>query len=334
MTRSLFVAPLVGLVVVFASGCGSATKDSSSSSGGTRTLNVTQTVSKKANDVQPASIEAQAQRYYLTHAGKYTTAASRDVRHILVNSKALADKLEQQLKSGSDFAELAKEYSKDPGSASLGGKLTVSKGQTVAGFDKVAFSLKTGQISPPVHTQYGWHLIQALSPVRPGRRTPFSAVRTQIIASLQRLATDCRQFKGYQLDTVPAKCLTSAQRAKVRVARQKAEAFIKAHEAKANAWHRGYYQQDSNVFWRWRNLGYCRDDPAEFCWTVEVITRNGCPSYVAVNANEYDKGAVVNQLLDNQDYGIPPTTPRIFYLGPPDYPQEAMTINVVSVDCQ
>jgi parvulin-like peptidyl-prolyl isomerase len=79
--------------------------------------------------------------YYAQHKSDYSQAASRDVRHILVNNKKLADQLESQLKGGADFAKLAKKYSKDPGSAANGGKLTVSKGQTVAPFDKVAFTL-------------------------------------------------------------------------------------------------------------------------------------------------------------------------------------------------
>jgi parvulin-like peptidyl-prolyl isomerase len=127
---------------------------------------------------------AQVQAYYNTHRSSYTQAASRDVRHILVNSKSLADQLETQLKGGADFAKLAKKYSKDPSSAKLGGKLTITKGETVPPFDKEAFALKTGATSPPVHTQYGWHIIQALSDVKPAKTTPLASVRQSIESTL------------------------------------------------------------------------------------------------------------------------------------------------------
>ena len=110
--------------------------------------------------------DADIQEYYNTHKTQYVQPESRDVRHILVPKKALADSLYAQLKSGANFAQLAKRYSKDPGSAANGGKLTVSKGQTVPEFDKTAFSLKKGELSQPVKTQYGYHIIQALSAVK------------------------------------------------------------------------------------------------------------------------------------------------------------------------
>jgi parvulin-like peptidyl-prolyl isomerase len=122
--------------------------------------------------------------YYAAHKSTYSTAASRTVRHILVNNKALADQLETQLKNGASFAVLAKKYSKDPGSASKRGKLTVTKGQTVPQFDKAAFSLKTGQTSAPVHSQYGWHIIQALTPISAAKVTPLKSVENSIRAQL------------------------------------------------------------------------------------------------------------------------------------------------------
>ena len=118
--------------------------------------------------------------YYDSHKAQYQQPESRDVRHILVQKKALADQLDAQVKHGANFAALAKKYSKDPGSASNGGKLTVTKGQTVPAFDRVAFSLKKGQISPPVKTQYGYHIIQALSAVKPPQKTPLSKVKSSI----------------------------------------------------------------------------------------------------------------------------------------------------------
>jgi len=142
-----------------------------------------QILSEKIYNKITASVkisDANVKSYYLSHKSTYFTAASRDVRHILVNNKTLADQIETQLKSGGDFAKLAKKYSKDPGSASKGGKLTITKGQTVAPFDKEAFALKTGDTSAPVHTQYGWHIIQALSAIRPAKQTPLASVKDSI----------------------------------------------------------------------------------------------------------------------------------------------------------
>ncbi len=124
--------------------------------------------------------DADVKKYYDEHKSTYAQKASRDVRHILVNTKKLADDVESQLKAGGDFAKLAKKYSKDPGSAAQGGKLTVSRGQTVPPFDKAAFSLKTNEISAPVHTTYGWHIIQPLSAVKPAKQTPLKDVKEQI----------------------------------------------------------------------------------------------------------------------------------------------------------
>jgi parvulin-like peptidyl-prolyl isomerase len=130
--------------------------------------------------------DSDIKQYYNTHKTQYVQPETREVRHILVTKKALADSLYQQLKGGGNFAKLAKQYSKDPGSAANGGKLTVSKGQTVPQFDKAAFSLKTGQISQPVHTQYGYHIIQALSAVKAASTTSLDKVSASIRQQLEQ----------------------------------------------------------------------------------------------------------------------------------------------------
>jgi foldase protein PrsA len=138
--------------------------------------------------------DADIQKYYSDNKAQYQTPASRDVRHILVSSKKQADDLEHQLKSGGSFAALAKKYSKDTLSAVKGGKLTIEKGKTVPEFDKEAFSLKTNEISPPVHTQYGWHIIQALSAVKAAKTQPLKDVKPQIRQNLlQTKKTDAFQ---------------------------------------------------------------------------------------------------------------------------------------------
>jgi parvulin-like peptidyl-prolyl isomerase len=128
--------------------------------------------------------DKEIQDYYDQHKDLYGQPESRDVRHILVDKKQLADKIYAQLKDGASFAQLAKKYSKDPGSAAQGGKLTISKGQTVPEFDKLAFDLKTGELGQPVKTQYGWHVIEALSAVKAAKTQPFTDVKDQIRAQL------------------------------------------------------------------------------------------------------------------------------------------------------
>jgi parvulin-like peptidyl-prolyl isomerase len=128
--------------------------------------------------------EKEVRDYYDQHQDLYGQPESRTVRHILVEQKDRADNIYAQLKDGANFAQLAKKFSKDPGSAAQGGKLTVSKGQTVPEFDKLAFELDMNELAEPVHTQYGWHVIQALSAVKPAKVQPFDKVKEQIEAQL------------------------------------------------------------------------------------------------------------------------------------------------------
>jgi parvulin-like peptidyl-prolyl isomerase len=127
---------------------------------------------------------------YKKNKAQYIQPASRDVRHILVKKKQLADQLYGQLQNGGNFATLAKKYSQDPSSKSQGGKLTVSRGQTVPPFDRAAFSLDTRAISKPIKTQYGWHIVQPLGPVKKQTVTPLSQVRDAI---RQQLLQDGKQ---------------------------------------------------------------------------------------------------------------------------------------------
>jgi peptidyl-prolyl cis-trans isomerase C len=81
-------------------------------------------------------------------------------RHILVPTEDEAKAIEDQLKKGADFATLAKEKSKDPGAADGGDLGYFTKDQMVPEFADAAFKLDKGQISDPVHTQFGWHVIK------------------------------------------------------------------------------------------------------------------------------------------------------------------------------
>ena len=128
--------------------------------------------------------DADVNSYYAKNKANYSVPESRAVRHILVKTKAEADRIRAELVSGGDFAALAKANSLDPGSKDQGGKLTVSKGQTVAPFDKAAFSLDTNEVSEPVKTQFGYHIIQPLAAVKAGSVTPLSQVQDQIRTQL------------------------------------------------------------------------------------------------------------------------------------------------------
>ena len=133
--------------------------------------------------------------YYTQNQSQYGSPESRDVRHILIAekdgdkvdfaaSKAKADQIYAELQGGADFAALAKESSADPGSKDSGGKLTITRGQTVPEFDKVSFELDTNELSKPVKTEYGYHVIEAVSDVRMATTQPIDKVRATIRATL------------------------------------------------------------------------------------------------------------------------------------------------------
>lgn len=128
--------------------------------------------------------DAEIKAYYDKNKKLFTQPRTRTVRHILVSDKALALKLYKQAVAGADFGTLAKKYSIDTGSKPLGGKLTIAEGQTVPQFDKVAFQLKTGAISPPVQTQYGWHVIKAETAITPAHTQPLAQVKSTISQQL------------------------------------------------------------------------------------------------------------------------------------------------------
>jgi parvulin-like peptidyl-prolyl isomerase len=128
--------------------------------------------------------DADIQAYYEENKSQFETPASREVRHILVKSKAKADDIHAQLENGGNFAKLAKQFSEDPASKNEGGKFTAQKGATVAPFDKVAFELKTGELSEPVKTQFGWHIIEAVGDVEEATTQPLSEVEESISTTL------------------------------------------------------------------------------------------------------------------------------------------------------
>ena len=100
-------------------------------------------------------------------------------RHILVPTEEEAKAILVQLKNGADFAALAKEKSKDPGAAEGGDLGYFTKDQMVPEFAEAAFKLQKGQISEPVKTQFGWHIIKVED--RRIKPTPtFEQVKPQI----------------------------------------------------------------------------------------------------------------------------------------------------------
>ncbi len=84
-------------------------------------------------------------------------------RHILVATEEEAKTVIERLNNGEDFGKLAAELSQDTGSGAKGGDLGwFGKGQMVAPFEEAAFNLKVGEISQPVQSDFGWHVIQVL----------------------------------------------------------------------------------------------------------------------------------------------------------------------------
>jgi peptidyl-prolyl cis-trans isomerase D len=153
-----------------------------------------------ADFVQTANIsDADLRKNFQENIDSYRVPERVQVRHILIKTqgkpkdevaklKAKADDLLNQLKHGGNFADLAKKNSEDPGSAVKGGELGwIVKGQTVPNFEKTAFSLKPGELSGVVETEYGYHIIQ-VEEKQTGHVQTFEEVKPQLLADAQKQA--------------------------------------------------------------------------------------------------------------------------------------------------
>jgi len=126
--------------------------------------------------------------FYDDNEDSFISPETRNTRHILLSTNssnedeqlAKAQDLYTQLTAGADFAALAKENSQDPGSAANGGSLgEVEPGAMVEEFDQAMFALSEGEISEPVLSQFGYHIIQ-VEKINGGKPQPFDEVKFDI----------------------------------------------------------------------------------------------------------------------------------------------------------
>ncbi len=136
--------------------------------------------------------EAEIKAYYDSHPMEFEKGEQIKARHILIRveqnagpeaeakAKKTIEKLAGKLKNGESFATLAKDYSEDPGSKINGGDLGFfGRGQMVKEFEEAAFATKVNEVSPPVRTAFGYHLIQVNEKKAPGK-VPFEEVKKKI----------------------------------------------------------------------------------------------------------------------------------------------------------
>lgn len=128
--------------------------------------------------------DVQARGFYDAQIQNFPKGEEVRASHILVKTEDEAKALFEQIAHDGDFADLAKKHSKDPGSGAKGGDLGYfGRGQMVPVFEKTAFSLPVGEVSQPVQSQFGWHIIKVVDK-RDRKPPPFEAVKEQIVAQL------------------------------------------------------------------------------------------------------------------------------------------------------
>ena len=149
---------------------------------------------------------AEVKKYYDEHQRQYGVPESRQASHILIaadksagndarqKARARAEEIYNEVrKNPGSFAELARKHSQDPGSAAKGGDLgTFSRGSMVKAFDDAVFGMKAGEISQPVETEYGYHIIRVTG-ITPAQMRTIDQARPEIEKELKKQIAG-RQF--------------------------------------------------------------------------------------------------------------------------------------------
>ncbi|MDE2119253.1 MAG: peptidylprolyl isomerase [Betaproteobacteria bacterium] len=153
----------------------------------------------KKHPITDAQIKAKYDQFTKTFG-----STEYEAQHILVPSEKQAEDIIAQLKKGANFADLAKKYSKDTGSAANGGSLGWSTpGNYVPPFADALTKLKPGQYTTtPVKTQFGYHVIK-LDKTRPAKPPALEQLRPQIVQELQR-----ETIQKYQQELLAAAKIT------------------------------------------------------------------------------------------------------------------------------
>ena len=137
---------------------------------------------------QAAATEEEMRKVYDDAVKQMSSEEEIRARHILVETEDEAKAIVDQIKGGADFATLAREKSKDTGSAQNGGELDfMGRSELVPEFAEVAFKMYPGQTSNPVKTQFGWHVIR-LEEKRQRQAPTFEQLKDRIEAFLMRKA--------------------------------------------------------------------------------------------------------------------------------------------------
>jgi peptidyl-prolyl cis-trans isomerase C len=140
-----------------------------------------------ASEGKAATTDEAMKKVYEDASKQITGEQEVHARHILVETEDEAKAVEEELKKGADFAELAKKKSKDPGASDGGDLGFFTKDQMVPEFSAVAFALEPGKISDPVKSQFGWHIIKVEE--KRNRKAPdFEQVKAQIETYVTRKA--------------------------------------------------------------------------------------------------------------------------------------------------
>ena len=133
--------------------------------------------------MQDRITEKAIEAYYQKHIVEAPAEQEAHAEHILVSSEEEAQKVEAELKKGRSFDEVAKEFSKDS-SAGTGGDLGwFRKDDVVPAFGDAVFKLKPGEVSDPIKTQFGWHVIRLIE-MREVKKPTLEEARQDVIRGL------------------------------------------------------------------------------------------------------------------------------------------------------
>lgn len=144
---------------------------------------------KKKLSHQPKLSEDKISQYYARHQEQFTVPEQVHARHVLVSTRKKAEKVIRLLHHNKDFAALAAEYSIDDSNKGRGGDLNwFPRGVMVKPFEDAVFALKkVGDVSKPIKTQFGWHVIELLGK-RPTSHQSLKEARENIVAILKHQA--------------------------------------------------------------------------------------------------------------------------------------------------